>query len=108
MIRTKTLAGGSPTNREVRPDGSDQLLLIDDAVFVSAFAEAHSRLGSNPVCVRCFDPTRALRAVVLLFDAQKGVDETRGGLGLCHQCYKDLSELMFHDAVLRASRPTSD
>jgi hypothetical protein len=104
MIRTKAFTAGKSGDREVRPDDGDKLLLIDDAIFVSAIAEAYSRLGANLVCVRCFDPTQTLRAVVVMLDAETSVDETCGGLGLCRACYRDLAELMFHDAVLRASK----
>jgi len=87
-------------------DGEDQLLLIDDATFVSAVTEAGQRCGKQLVCVRCLDPGRALRAVVLLVDETAAVDEAAGSVGFCRDCYRELAELLFHDAVLRASGAT--
>ena len=109
MIRTNTSATSEHANPDVRPEqGDEALLLIDDAAFVRSYAEACNRVGQSLVCVRCLDPTQALRALVLLLDKKEGAREIRGGLGLCRQCYQDLTELMFHDAVLRASTSTAD
>lgn len=104
MIRLKAFAGEELAIHEIAADGEDKLVLIDDAKFVSAFAEAGQRLGQQPVCVRCFDPARALRALVLLLEGQDSAGECSGSVGLCCDCYRDLAELLFHDAVLRASR----
>jgi hypothetical protein len=105
MIKSKT-----PVIEEVAgsaiADGEDQLLLIDDASFVSALTEAGQRCGKQLVCVRCLDPCRTLRAVVLLVDETVAVDEAAGSMGFCRDCYRELIELLFHGAVLRASRST--
>jgi hypothetical protein len=89
---------------EIASDSEEKLLIVDDAMFVSAFAEAGQRLGKSLVCIRCFDPARALRAVLLLLDGRDAVDESAGSLGFCHECYSDLAELMFHESVLRAAK----
>ena len=47
-----------------------------------------------------------LRAVVLLVEGEKAAEESAGSVGFCCDCYRDLAELLFHDAVLRASKPT--
>jgi hypothetical protein len=96
------------TTNEVRLEQNEGLLLIDDVAFVKSYVAASNRLGVNLICVRCADPTHALRALVLLLDTQEEASEIRGSLGLCRQCYRDLSELMFHDAVLRASTSGTD
>jgi hypothetical protein len=91
---------------ELASDGEEKLLLIDDATFVSAFAEAGQRRGKQLVCVRCFDPARALRAVVLLVEGHHAKDKTAGSVGFCRDCYRDLAELMFHGAILHESKST--
>jgi hypothetical protein len=106
MSRVKAFNVGEIPIFESSSDGNDKLLLIDDAMFVSAFAEAGQRLGTELICVGCFDPARALRAVLLLMDGCNDVDESAGSLGFCHDCYRDLAERQFHDAVLRASKST--
>lgn len=105
MIRSKAFTAGETPIPDMPSDGEDKLILIDDAMFVSTFAEAIRRRGKKLVCVRCLDPARALRAVLLLLDGRNTVDESAGSLGFCSECYRDLAELMFHDAVLRASKP---
>ena len=107
MSRTKSFPADNLTAFELGADGEDTLLLIDDAGFVGAFAEAGLAVGKKLVCVRCFDPGRALRAVVVLLDAWNAEDESAGSVGFCCDCYRGLAELWFHDAVLRASRSTS-
>jgi hypothetical protein len=106
MHRPKAFTGGEFPIPETLSDGNERLLLIDDAMAVSAFAEAGQRLGTKMVCVRCFDPARALRAVLLLLDGCDDIGESSGSLGFCHDCYRDLAELQFHDAVLRVSKTT--
>ncbi len=105
MNRWKAFSFDEITASEVRSDGDDKLLLIDDATFVSAFAEAGQRRGKQLVCVRCFDPAQTLRAVVLLVEGENAAEESAGSVGFCCACYRDLAELMFHDAVLRACKP---
>jgi hypothetical protein len=104
MVRWKAISADKIAPSELAADGEDKLLLIDDATFVSAFAEAGQRRGRNLVCVRCFDPARALRAVVLLVEGENAPEESAGSVGFCCDCYRDLAELLFHDAVLRASK----
>jgi hypothetical protein len=106
MSRQKTFTLDSTPLPKIPLDGNDKLVLIDDAVFVSAFAEFGRRLGAKLVCVGCFDPARALRAVLFMLDGYDAVDESAGSLGFCHDCYRGLAELQFHDAVLRASSST--
>ena len=106
MSRSKFFAIDEFAYPELASDGEEKLLLIDDATFVSAFAEAGQRRGKQLVCVRCFDPARALRAVVLLAEGWNEDDEAAGSVGFCCDCYRDLGELLFHDAVLRASKST--
>jgi hypothetical protein len=108
MIRTNASTPSEQANPDARSEQDEGLLLVDDAAFVNSYAEASNRLGVNLVCVQCFDPTQALRALVLLLDKREGAREIRGGIGLCRECYRDLTELMFHDAVLRASTSTTD
>jgi hypothetical protein len=105
MIRFKAFADDKTVVSKIVPDGKDKLLLIDDAAFVGAFAEAGRRLGKQMVCVRCFDPARVVRAVVLLVEGMTSADDSTGSVGFCSDCYRDLAELLFHDAVLRAARP---
>lgn len=107
MSRSKAFTADETAISEIPSDRDDELLLIDDATFVSAFAEAGQRLGKMLVCVRCFDPAKALRAVVLLLEGRNRVDESAGSVGLCRDCYRDLDELLFHDAILRASKSTA-
>ena len=107
MSRRKAFTVDEIRLPEVSSDGDDKLLLIDDATSVSALAEAGGRLGSKLVCVGCFDPARALRAVLLLLDACNSVDESAASLGFCHDCYRDLAELQFHEALLRAAKSTA-
>ena len=104
MIRSKAFTAEEIAISEVPSDRDDKLLLIDDATFVSAFVEARGQVGKNLVCVRCLDPARALRALVLLLDEPNTTDESAGSVGLCCDCYRDLAELLFHNAVLRASK----
>ncbi len=105
MSRWKAFSFDEITASEARSDGDDKLLLIDDAAFVSAFAEAGQRRGKQLVCIRCFDPARVLRAVVLLIEDENVAEESAGSVGFCCDCYRDLAELLFHDAVLRAGKP---
>jgi|ERR1700722_17534010 hypothetical protein len=107
MIRTKGFMAGQVASREANSDGEDQLVLIDDAKLVSAFAEAGQRLGKRLVCARCSDPAQALRAVVVLIEGQSTVGTSAGSVGFCCECYRDLDELLFHNAVLRASERDS-
>ncbi len=104
MNRIKPYRGDEIAVGDVVADGNDKLLLIDDECFVSAFAEAGQRRGKKLVCVRCFDPARALRALVLLVNEGNPVSGSAGSVGFCCDCYRGLSELLFHDAVLRASK----
>jgi hypothetical protein len=104
MSGMKSFPADNLTAFEFSADGEDKLVLIDDAGFVSAFAEAGMAVGKKLVCVRCFDPGRALRAVVVLLDAWNAEDESAGSVGFCCDCYRDLAELLFHDAVLRATK----
>ena len=102
MIRSKTFTTEETAISEIVSDGDDKLLLIDDATFVSAFAEAGRRHGKNLACIRCFNPARTLRALVLLLE-EGNTDESAGSVGFCGECYRGLAELMFHSAALRAS-----
>ena len=104
MIRSKPFTFEELTLPEIAADGEEQLLLIDDAIFVNQFAEAGQRRGRQLVCVRCFDPARPLGAVVLMVDDTTPFDESAGSVGFCGDCYRDLAELLFHDSVLRASK----
>jgi hypothetical protein len=106
MVRFKAFADDKNSAAEIVPDGEDKLLLIDDAAFVNAFAEAGRRRGKELICVRCFDPVRVVRAVVLLVDGMTPADESSGSVGFCSDCYQDLAELLVHDAILRAAKPT--
>jgi hypothetical protein len=106
MVRFKAFADDKTVVSDVVRDGEDKLLLIDDAAFVSAFAEAGRRRGKQLVCVRCFDPARVVRAVVLLVEGMTPSDESSGSVGFCNDCYRDLAELLYHDAILRAAKPT--
>jgi hypothetical protein len=106
MRRLKAFNVGEIPISELSSDGDDRLVLIDDAIFVSAFAEAGQRVGTELICAGCFDPARALRAVLFLLNGCNDVDEAAGSLGFCHDCYRDLAERQFHDAVLRASKST--
>ncbi len=92
---------------EQNRDGEDQLLLIDDADFVNAFAEAALRQGDKVVCVQCADPQQPLRAMILMMDRENIPDEAAGSVGFCSECYRDLAELIRHGAVLRASMLSS-
>ena len=102
MIKTNASTPSEQANAVLQFEPDDRLLLIDDAVLVNSYADASNRLGMNQVCARCFDPTQALRALLLLLDTGERTGEVRGALGLCRECYRDLAELMFHHAVLRA------
>ena len=106
MSRAKPFADDESAYSELASDGEEKLLLIDDATFVSAFAEAGQRRGKKLVCVRCFDPARALRALVLLVEGHHAKGETAGSVGFCRECYRDLAELMFHGAILHESKTT--
>ena len=83
MIKLKASTTCEEPIHEMPSDGEDKLVLIDDAMFVSTFAEAIRRRGKKLVCVRCLDPARALRAVLLLLDGHNTVDESAGSLGFC-------------------------
>ena len=104
MIRLDGLTWNDAQLSELTRDGEDQLLLIDDAAFVSAFAEAAMRQGEKVVCVQCGDPHQAVRALILMVDNENGSDEASGSVGFCSECYRDLAELIRHGAVLRASK----
>jgi len=105
MIRSKALSINRNDSPEISAESDEELLLIDDSMFVSAFVRAGERQGKQLVCVACCHPARPLRAVLLLLDATDGADECAGSVGFCLECYRDLNERMFHDAVLRASKP---
>ena len=107
MIRLNKVAAGEAKLPELNRDGEDQLLLIDDAEFVSAFTEAALRQGDKVVCVQCADPHQTLRALVVMIDRQTSADEAAGSVGFCSECYRDLAELIRHGAVLRASMLSS-
>ena len=107
MSRAKSFASDHTTALDAVTDGEDKLVLIDDATFVSAFAEAGQRRGKHLVCVRCSDPTQTLRALVLLVCAKNSDDELAGSVGFCRECYRGLSELLFHEAILRATKPAA-
>jgi hypothetical protein len=107
MERLKSFSADELQFPETASDVEEKLLLVDDANFVSAFVEAGQRRGKHLVCVRCFHPERPLRAVMLLVDGTATADECSGSVGFCRECYRDLTELMFHDAVLRAAKSTA-
>ena len=79
----------------------DRLVLMDDVMFVNAFAEAASRRGKALVCVGCLDPWRPLRAFVFQLIGSDTVDESAGSLGFCFDCYRDLMERAFNDSISR-------
>lgn len=103
MVRLNGLNWGDALLPELNRDGEDQLLLIDDADFVRAFAEAASRQGDNVICVQCGDPNRSVRAVIVMIESES-TDEAAGSVGFCSDCYRDLAELIRHGALLRASK----
>jgi hypothetical protein len=105
MIKLDSLCANEMRISETPAESDEKLLLIDDASFVSAFAKASKRRGNSVVCVRCSIPHRELGAVVLMLDGGDMTGECVGSMGLCRECYRDLTELMFHDAVLRAAKP---
>ena len=104
MVRLKALVADQTPVGEFHRDGEDQLLLIDDASFVNAFAEAAQRQGDRLICVQCADPDQALRALILMVDGENCPDEAAGSVGFCSGCYRDLAELIRHGAVLRATK----
>jgi hypothetical protein len=104
MIRTKAFDCNRIEISGNLPEADDQLLIIDDAMFVSALVEAGERHGKRLVCVACLHPARPLRAILLLLDEADGAGECAGSVGFCLECYRDLSERMFHNAVVRASK----
>jgi hypothetical protein len=104
MIRLKAASAGEMSLSENAEDRDDKLVLMDDVMFVNAFAQAAHRRGRAIVCVGCFDPSRALRAFVFRLEGPNIVDESSGSLGFCFDCYRDLMERVFHDSVLRASK----
>jgi hypothetical protein len=105
MIKLDSLCANEMRISETPADSDEKLLLIDDASFVSAFVKASERRGNSVVCVRCSIQHRTLGAVVLMLDGSEMTGECVGSIGLCRECYRDLTELMFHDAVLRAGKP---
>jgi len=73
---------------------------------VGAFADAVRRRGGDLVCVRCEISQRPLGALVLLLDEAEGGRECAGSVGFCCDCYRDLTSLMRHRAILRAAKST--
>jgi hypothetical protein len=104
MIRSKAFSISRTDIPELSPQANERLLLIDDTMFVDEFVQAGKRQGMQLVCVGCNHPARPLRAVLLLLEGPNGADECAGSVGFCLNCYRDLNERMFHDAVLRASK----
>jgi hypothetical protein len=104
MSGWKSFADNESGTDELTLDGEDKLLLIDDAQLVSAFAAAGQRRGAKLICVQCFNPARSLRALLLLLDEAEPAESPVRSVGFCGDCYRDLGERMFHDAVLRASK----
>ena len=104
MIRLKASCPGEMSFSEKAADRGDKLVLMDDVMFVNAFAQAAHQRGRPIVCVGCFDPSRALRAFVFRLGGSDIVDESAGSLGFCFDCYRDLVERVFHDARLPASK----
>jgi hypothetical protein len=104
MIRLKGAGVAVIPFSEDAIDRDDKLVLMDDLMFVNAFAQASNERGRAIVCVGCFDPTRALRAFVFRLEEPDTVDASAGSLGFCFDCYRDLMERVFHDAVLRAAK----
>ena len=103
MIRFKAAIGCTMPFSQDPLNRDDKLVVMDDVMFVNAFAHAANQRGRAIVCVGCFDPTRALRAFVFRLEGDT-VDESAGSLGFCFDCYRDLMERVFHDAVLRAAK----
>lgn len=97
MIRLKGTIGEVPSCDN---SSDENLVLMDDVMFVNAFAQAANRHGRPIVCVGCFDPSRALRAFVFRLESPDMVDETAGSLGFCYDCYRDLVERVFEDSVV--------
>ena len=106
MAGSKSYLGNQPQIDETTGDGEEKLLLIDDARFVSEFAEAGQRQGKRLLCIQCLNPTRSLRALLLLLDETRPGGEPSWSVGFCCDCYGDLNRRLFHDAVLRASKPS--
>ena len=104
MVKLKRVGLGDLEGSDSVSEPDDDLVLIDDASFVDAFAAASQRRGNHLVCVRCAIAQRPLRALVLLLDGGGTDRECAGSLGFCCECYRDLTELMLHEAILNATK----